>query len=314
MIKQLHTGALVVAIAVPAMVYSVGALAADAQKGHGAHNKMAKSAASVTCAPKLHFTDAAESRPGGALYKGPLVAHHGKKTMQMPEMKGAHMDHSPRQRGAFFMAPDRMHHIEGVYSRQCGLQVFFYNAFTQPIRADRFRAFVRVVPQKEDEPEILRFLTPSKDGSILSARIGDEISRPFDIEAYVKFPQSDEPQLFTIKIAAKPALAKIPEGAIVVDIKNGMVAGKRVIRVKQGDRIVLHVTSDREIAFHLHGYDLERTVRPDRPVTLSFTAKATGRFPVTSHGVAVADTGHDKGSGRDGHGEKPLVYLEVHPK
>jgi hypothetical protein len=275
---------------------------------------MAKSAASVTCAPKLHFTDAAESRPGGALYKGPLVAHHGKKTMQMPEMKGAHMDHSPRQRGAFFMAPDRMHHIEGVYSRQCGLQVFFYNAFTQPIRADRFRAFVRVVPQKEDEPEILRFLTPSKDGSILSARIGDEISRPFDIEAYVKFPQSDEPQLFTIKIAAKPALAKIPEGAIVVDIKNGMVAGKRVIRVKQGDRIVLHVTSDREIAFHLHGYDLERTVRPDRPVTLSFTAKATGRFPVTSHGVAVADTGHDKGSGRDGHGEKPLVYLEVHPK
>ena len=201
MIKRLYASTLVATIAVPAMVYGSGALAADASEGHGAQHKMAKPAATTTCEPKLHITDEAESKPGGALYKGPAVAHHGQHgKQQMPQMKGAHMDHNPRQGGAFFMAPDKMHHIEGVYSRNCGLQIFFYNAFTQPIRADRFKAFVRVVPQKEDEPEVLRFLAPSKDGSILMARIGDEVTPPFDIEAFVKFPQSDEPQLFTIKV------------------------------------------------------------------------------------------------------------------
>jgi len=131
------------------------------------------------------------------------VAHHNDHEKQMMQMKGAHMDHSPRQGGSFFMAPDKMHHLEGVYSAKCGLRLFFYNAFTQPIRADRFKAFIRIVPQKEDEPEVLRFLEPSKDGSILQATIGGDVSPPFDIEALVKFPQSDEPQLFTIKVPSK---------------------------------------------------------------------------------------------------------------
>ncbi len=183
-----------------ALIYGFGSLAAEFHGGHSTHHEMDKSVTTSACEPKLYITHEAESRPGGTNYNGPTVEHHGIYGKYMPQMKGSHMDHSPRQGGAFFMAPDKMHHIEGVYSRKCGLQIFFYNAFTQPIRADRFKAFVRIEPQKDDEPEILRFLLPSKDGSILKTRIGKEVTPPFDIEAYVKFPQSDEPQIFTIKV------------------------------------------------------------------------------------------------------------------
>ena len=190
-------------IAGPAMIYGLDLSAAEKPMRHGSHHQMKKPSMSAACVPKLHITDEAEKKPGGTHYKGSVVAHHNDHEKQMMQMKGAHMDHSPRQGGSFFMAPDKMHHLEGVYSAKCGLRLFFYNAFTQPIRADRFKAFIRIVPQKEDEPEVLRFLEPSKDGSILQATIGGDVSPPFDIEALVKFPQSDEPQLFTIKVPSK---------------------------------------------------------------------------------------------------------------
>ena len=190
-------------IAGPAMIYGLDLSAAEKPMRHGSHHQMKKPSMSAACVPKLHITDEAEKKPGGAHYKGSVVAHHNDHEKQMMQMKGAHMDHSPRQGGSFFMAPDKMHHLEGVYSAKCGLRLFFYNAFTQPIRADRFKAFIRIVSQKEDEPEVLRFLEPSKDGSILQATIGGDVSPPFDIEALVKFPQSDEPQLFTIKVPSK---------------------------------------------------------------------------------------------------------------
>jgi hypothetical protein len=190
-------------IAGPAMIYGLDLSAAEKPRRHGSHHQMKKPSMSAACVPKLHITDEAEKKPGGAHYKGSVVAHHNDHEKQMMQMKGAHMDQSPRQGGSFFMAPDKMHHLDGVYSAKCGLRLFFYNAFTQPIRADRFKAFIRIVPQKEDEPEVLRFLEPSKDGSILQATIGGDVSPPFDIEALVKFPQSDEPQLFTIKVPSK---------------------------------------------------------------------------------------------------------------
>ncbi|MDP6257780.1 MAG: hypothetical protein QGH63_01685, partial [Rhodospirillales bacterium] len=149
-------------IAGPAMIYGLDLSAAEKPMRHGSHHQMKKPSMSAACVPKLHITDEAEKKPGGAHYKGSVVAHHKNHQQQMMQMKGAHTDHSPRQGGSFFMAPDKMHHLEGVYSAKCGLRLFFYNAFTQPIRADRFKAFIRIVPQKDDEPEVLRFLSPSK--------------------------------------------------------------------------------------------------------------------------------------------------------
>lgn len=72
------------------------------------------------------------------------------------------------------------------------------------------------------------------------------------------------------------------------------------VRVRKGDKVELRWSSDGPIVLHLHGYDLEATVTPQAPGTMSFTANIAGRFPVSEHG---------RGSR---HG-RPLLYLEVHP-
>ncbi len=77
------------------------------------------------------------------------------------------------------------------------------------------------------------------------------------------------------------------------------------IRVKQGDAVRLRWTSDRPIPLHLHGYDIETKVEPGTTAEMTFTARATGRFPVEEH---KPDT-----RGGHSHGEAPLVRIEVRP-
>lgn len=171
---------------------------------HGGHKMTMKSTASpaTSCELAVRVTDEAERQPGGALYRGASVMHHRKHKNPMPEMKGAHMDHRPRYGGAFFMAPDKIHHLEGVFSEKCGFRLVFFNAFTKHIRAQRFRAFIKVVPDKQHEPEIMRFLSPNGEGTVMHADIGNSVTKPFGIELYVKFPESDDPQLFNIRVSA----------------------------------------------------------------------------------------------------------------
>ncbi|NIM70388.1 MAG: hypothetical protein GTN86_09465 [Xanthomonadales bacterium] len=76
------------------------------------------------------------------------------------------------------------------------------------------------------------------------------------------------------------------------------------VRVSQGDTVELVWTSDEPGLLHLHGYDLEFEVGPDGPSAYVFEARATGRFPITSHGFG----------GEQGHGHEALLYLEVYPR
>ena len=96
------------------------------------------------------------------------------------------------------------------------------------------------------------------------------------------------------------------QNAQMITIHHRKVQGKKVLRVKQGDQVELKWQTDEKVDLHLHGYDIEKTATPGKPVIMKFTAKATGRFPVTSHGFGGAK-GHSHGSGA-------LFYLEVHPK
>jgi len=92
--------------------------------------------------------------------------------------------------------------------------------------------------------------------------------------------------------------------AIEVRIENRqVVAPGEAIRITEGDVIELVWTSDEPVELHLHGYDLEIQVRPDKPTTMIIEAYATGRFPITSHGW-----------GEGGHGHDALTYLEVYPR
>lgn len=172
------------------------------------HKTGVKGVDSASCGIPVHVTAEAERQPGGALHKGSMTGERmmaqnqsmAQMSAEMPKVEGAHMIHRGQHGGAFFMAPNKLNHVEAFYSDDCGFRVIFYNIRTESIRAARFRAFIKVVPDSMDEPEVLRFLSPGQNGEILSARIGDEAGKPFEIQLYVEFPESDEPELFTIRV------------------------------------------------------------------------------------------------------------------
>jgi hypothetical protein len=94
--------------------------------------------------------------------------------------------------------------------------------------------------------------------------------------------------------------ADAAERSFAVAIAHGRAPPElRVLRVLRGDVVTLKWTSDRPLALHLHGYDIEWRVAPGVSAQSTFTATATGRFPVETHAPA-------------GHGET-LLYLEVSP-
>jgi len=94
------------------------------------------------------------------------------------------------------------------------------------------------------------------------------------------------------------------EARIEVRIANRTVVGDHIIRVTQGQLVEMIWTTDEAAELHIHGYDIRFEISPDAPAEVSFTAHATGRFAVTSHGFG----------GQHGHGHDTLVYIEVYPK
>jgi hypothetical protein len=78
----------------------------------------------------------------------------------------------------------------------------------------------------------------------------------------------------------------------------------RLIRVKQNDVVKLEWSTDKPISVHLHGYDIEKDVKPGTVTPMTFTARATGRFTVEPH-VGRASGGHTHGD--------ILVTIEVYP-
>jgi hypothetical protein len=100
--------------------------------------------------------------------------------------------------------------------------------------------------------------------------------------------------------------AKADELTFDLRIERGRLPGNmRLIRVKQDDVVKLRWSSDRSIALHLHGYDIERKIEPGVITEMTFTARATGRFPVEEH-RARSGGGHTHGA--------PIVQLEVLPR
>jgi copper(I)-binding protein len=185
------------------MVRLVAARLGNSSIAHAQHGAAAASA--LPCHVPPQVTEAAEHRLGGNMYKAPEAEQHSGQTPSTPAAQGAHMMHTSLRGGTFYMAPNKMHHIEAVYTEECGFQLFLYNAFTESIHINRFQAFVHVFPQRDDQFDIIRFLSPAHRGTVLAATFADAVSRPFDVELYVKFPDSDEPQVFNIAVPAAEA-------------------------------------------------------------------------------------------------------------
>jgi heme/copper-type cytochrome/quinol oxidase subunit 2 len=67
--------------------------------------------------------------------------------------------------------------------------------------------------------------------------------------------------------------------AIAVTIRAGTMSPTE-LTANEGDTLNLTITADRELAFHLHGYDLARTLTPGNPTVLTFEANLPGRFEI----------------------------------
>ncbi len=112
-------------------------------------------------------------------------------------MEMAHMDHESKLGGVFFMAPNKMHHLEATYSKECGFQLYLYNAFTRPINVNRFLAFLKVTGKIDgEEDELILFLEPNKLHTTMQNLLDVNLTASFEIELHLKFPESEEVELF----------------------------------------------------------------------------------------------------------------------
>ena len=81
----------------------------------------------------------------------------------------------------------------------------------------------------------------------------------------------------TTPAAPKPTTIAI---RVVGGVPQGGIARPKL---KKGDRAVIVVRADAGEEIHMHGYDIEKTVTPAKPVRLPFTATIPGRFEVELH-------------------------------
>ena len=183
-----------------------------------------------SCHKMIHLSKEAEMQLGGSMYTGALpkegeenesmsgmkmkmseekegMKMSGKKhDMKMDHkdhdgMKMAHMDHESKLGGVFFMAPNKMHHLEATYSKECGFQLYLYNAFTRPINVNRFLAFLKVTGEIDgEEDELTLFLEPNKSHTTMQNLLDVNLTASFEIELHLKFPESEEVELFNFYV------------------------------------------------------------------------------------------------------------------
>lgn len=100
--------------------------------------------------------------------------------------------------------------------------------------------------------------------------------------------------------------AETTEVVLDLEIRNETLHGNRledgVIKVQQGDTVTINLTSDIPAYFHVHGYDLENKIEPEKWLKFTFVATATGNFPLKMHKYA-GDTGsheeHEENEGTE---------------
>ncbi len=76
-----------------------------------------------------------------------------------------------------------------------------------------------------------------------------------------------------------------PDGpdATVITLRDYAVAEVESIEVAKGDQVRLEFRSNVPDSVHIHGYDLEKDVAPDKPARFSFPANIEGVFEIESH-------------------------------
>jgi FtsP/CotA-like multicopper oxidase with cupredoxin domain len=117
-----------------------------------------------------------------------------------------------------------------------------------------------------------------------------------------------------VAAAAAGEAAQTPARSFEVRIERRRVpSAQRTLRATEGERVELRWTADEPVVLHLHGYDIETRVAPDKPAVTSFTARLTGRFPVAIH-VDSAPGRSSSSAKSSSHHHVTLLHVEVHPR
>ncbi len=78
--------------------------------------------------------------------------------------------------------------------------------------------------------------------------------------------------------------SSVTTGLTKITFKDGApVGGVRNIEVAQGDPVRFDVTPDVPAEVHVHGYELEKDVKPGQTAKFDFPATAEGEFEVEVH-------------------------------
>lgn len=77
--------------------------------------------------------------------------------------------------------------------------------------------------------------------------------------------------------APKPTVVKITV------VKGRPVGGIKRPSVKKGTVVRFVVVANKGEELHLHGYDVEKTVRPGKPTVIQVVARIPGRFELELH-------------------------------
>ncbi len=170
---------------------------------------------------------------------------------------GAHMDHSPRNGGIVFMAPDSFHHIEGTYPEPGVFRLYATDNYREPVDVSTWSGRA-VLEEDYDEAtdefiEVTAFdLVPSPDGAFLEAVVG-ELDVPAEVTAKVVFVEDFPEERFDFIFAEYSAAA-----ADAADARTSTVMTGAPTSVPLADRIrppIPELTSD--IVSAIAGLDQE---------------------------------------------------------
>ncbi len=91
-----------------------------------------------------------------------------------------HGNHNPQHGGAFFMAPDNWHHLEGAYFAPGVFRLYLYDDYTKPLPLAQVRAVAaRLILNGKELPLV-------RNGRFLEAKVG-KAPFPATMQAKVKF-------------------------------------------------------------------------------------------------------------------------------
>ena len=89
-----------------------------------------------------------------------------------------HMDHQAKHHGIFMMAPDNIHHIEGVLLPSSNFNLYLYDEYTKPLSADRIRKVTAYVTLPGDSASAARKVKLTISGTLLQASLGKDLKLP----------------------------------------------------------------------------------------------------------------------------------------